>query len=68
MTLSARIDESACAGHGDCAVVAPHAFTVDGGVARVLGPADPDDLQAAAEACPSVAIILVDADGAQIYP
>jgi ferredoxin len=68
MTLSARIDESACAGHGDCAVVAPDAFAVEGGVARVLGPAGSDDLQAAAEACPSVAIVLLDADGAQVYP
>jgi ferredoxin len=68
MTLTAHIDEGACAGHGDCAVVAPHAFAVDGGIARITGPAGPDDLQAAAEACPSVAIVLLDADGAQLYP
>jgi ferredoxin len=68
MTLTAHIDESACAGHGDCAVVAPDAFAVDGGIARVVGPAADDDLRAAAEACPSVAILLVDDSGAQIYP
>jgi ferredoxin len=68
MTLKAHIDEAACAGHGDCAVVAAHAFTVDGGIARVTGPASDDDLRAAAEACPSVAIVLVDESGAQVYP
>jgi ferredoxin len=68
MTLTAHIDESACAGHGDCAVVAPDAFAVEAGVARVIGPASDDDLHAAAEACPSVAILLVDASGAQLYP
>ena len=68
MSLRCHIDESACAGHGDCAVVAPHAFAVEGGIARVAGPASDDDLRAAAEACPSVAIVLTDDSGAQVYP
>ena len=62
------IDPAACAAHGDCAVVAPDAFRIEE-IAVVVGTASDDDLMAAAEACPSVAISLVDAaSGEQVFP
>lgn len=68
MTLHVQIDGDACLAHGDCAVVAPDAFIVDD-VARVVGTPPDDVLLAAAQACPSVAIVLTDAEtGEQVYP
>jgi ferredoxin len=61
MTLIARIDESACLAHGDCAVVAPQAFAVVD-VAEVIGEAPDELLRAAARACPSGAIVLIDGE------
>ena len=70
MTPKAIIDERACAAHGDCLEVAPQAFALSGDdVAMVIGSAPGDLLVAAAEACPSVAISVIDADsGEQLYP
>jgi ferredoxin len=62
-----KIDELSCAGHGDCAVVAPDVFEIDD-VAVVVGTAADDVLLEAARACPSVAITVVDESGAQVYP
>jgi ferredoxin len=68
MTLHVQIDGDACLAHGDCAVVAPDVFVVDD-VARVVADAPDDVLVAAAQACPSVAILLTDAaTGEQVYP
>jgi ferredoxin len=68
MPYVVRIDESACAAHGDCAAVAPEVFRVDE-VAEVIGDADESVLRMAAEACPSLAITLIDAEtGEQAYP
>jgi ferredoxin len=68
MTWIAVIDEDACAAHGDCAEIAPEAFEIDD-VARVIGTGPEALLMAAAEACPSTAIRIVDADsGDQLYP
>ena len=53
--LPGRIDEGACAAHGDCVDLAPEVFELDD-VARVIGTAPDDVLLAAAEACPSAAI------------
>ena len=70
MNPIARIDERACAAHGDCLDVAPEAFALsDDDVAMVVGSAPADTLVRAAEACPSVAISVIDADsGEQLYP
>jgi ferredoxin len=70
MTAIARIDERACAAHGDCLDVAPQAFALsDDDVAMVVGAAPPDTLVRAAEVCPSVAITVIDDDsGEQLYP
>lgn len=68
MTLIPHIDEYACAGHGDCALVAPGAFTVED-IAVVTGTAPDDLLLEAAKACPAAAIVLTDAEtGEQVYP
>ena len=60
MTLIARIDETACLAHGDCAAVAPEVFAV-GDIAVVVGDGPDELLRRAAAACPAGAIVLVDA-------
>jgi ferredoxin len=68
MTLLPVIDEYSCCGQGDCAELAPEVFRVDD-VAAVVGGGPPELLRAAAEACPTSAIALVDREsGAQVYP
>ncbi len=67
-TLIPIVDVAACAAHGDCVDVAPQVFALDGDVAEVIGTGPDDLIIAAAEACPSVAIIVTDASGAQVYP
>jgi ferredoxin len=68
MTLIPSIDESACAAHGDCAIVAPDVFRIDD-VAVVTGTGPDDLILEAAQACPSVAIIVTDSTtGTQLYP
>jgi ferredoxin len=68
MSYLVEIDEGACAAHGDCVELAPQIFALDD-VARVVGDGPDDVLLAAAEACPSVAIRLVDAETSEpVYP
>ena len=68
MTLVPIIDPLACSAHGDCAVVAPEVFRVDD-TAVVVGSGVARHVTAAAEACPAVAISVVDeATGRQLYP
>jgi ferredoxin len=68
MTLIPKIDELACAAHGDCAVVAPQVFAIDD-VAVVIGTGHDELILEAAGACPSVAITVVDGDtGDQVFP
>lgn len=68
MAVVAKVDEFSCSAHGDCALVAPGVFRVDD-VAEVIGSAPPDVLVKAAEACPAMAITVVDEDtGEQLYP
>ena len=63
-----EIDESACAAHGDCVDLAPEVFEIDD-VVRVIGTGPDELLLAAAEACPSAAIRIIDArTGEQLYP
>lgn len=70
MNPIARVDARACAAHGDCLDLAPHAFALNGDdVAVATGPATLEELMTAAEGCPSVAISVIDADtGRQLYP
>ena len=68
MTLIPTIDEAACAAHGDCAVVAPDVFRIDD-VATVVATGRDELILEAAQACPSVAIVVTDAQtGEQVYP
>ncbi len=68
MTYSVEIDEGACAAHGDCVDQAPEVFQLDD-VAQVIGSGPAEMLLAAAEACPSAAIRILDADtGVLVYP
>ena len=68
MTYLAEIDEDACAAHGDCVDLAPEVFELDE-VAHVIGQGADDLLLAAAEACPSGAIRIIDAEtAAAVYP
>lgn len=68
MTYTVEIDEGACAAHGDCVEHAPGVFELDD-VAHVIGSGPDELLLAAAEACPSAAIRIVDEEtGARVYP
>lgn len=63
-----RIEESACAAHGDCVDIAPQVFSLND-TAHVIGAGPPELIMEAAEACPSVAIAVFDEDtGEQVYP
>jgi ferredoxin len=68
MKLVPRIDESACAAHGDCVDVAPEVFEL-ADVAVVVGEGPSQLILEAARACPSSAISVVDEDtGECVYP
>lgn len=68
MTYTVQIDSRACVAHGDCVRLAPGVFELDD-VARVIGTGPDELLLAAAEDCPSAAIVLIDADtGERVYP
>jgi ferredoxin len=63
------IDQSSCVAQGDCEELAPEAFRLDGDVSTVIGTAPQERLLAAARACPTEAITLINEDtGEQIYP
>jgi ferredoxin len=68
MSYSIEIDESACAGHGDCVEVAPEVFDLDD-VAHVIGTGPDELVLEAAQACPSSAILIIDrTTGDLVYP
>ncbi len=67
MSLTATIDAAACAAHGDCEAIAPEVFAIED-VAVVIGTGPDDLVLAAARACPSVAIVVTDAEGERVYP
>ena len=68
MTYLPQVDEGICAAHGDCVEIAPAVFSLND-VAHVIGIGPPAMILEAAEACPSVAITVIDEDtGEQVYP
>jgi ferredoxin len=68
MTLTPHIDDLACLAHGDCALVAPHVFTIED-VAVVTGTGSAEEILAAARSCPAGAIVVTDGEtGEQMYP
>jgi ferredoxin len=68
VTLVPVIDASACSAHGDCEDIAPEVFRLED-IAVVVGDGPDELMLAAAQACPSIAIRLVDREsGRQVYP
>lgn len=68
MSYVPRIDPGECSAHGDCVEIAPQVFRLDD-TAVVIGDGPEDLLLEAAEACPAVAISVVDSEtGETIYP
>jgi ferredoxin len=65
MSYRITIDQAACSAHGDCAAIAPEAFAV-AEVATVIGTAPDELMLEAAEACPALAITVIDADTEQV--
>lgn len=64
--MRVNVDFDACAAHGDCVAAAPEIFDLgdDDDVVRVVLPEPPEELrqqaQAAADACPMLAIEIQD--------
>ena len=68
MTLVAIVDPDACSAHGDCEDIAPEIFRLDD-VALVIGSGPDELMHAAAEACPTTAIRIIDRETSeQVYP
>jgi ferredoxin len=68
MTYIAVVDPNECSAHGDCVEIAPQVFRLDD-TAVVIGAAPAELLLEAAEACPAVAISVVDDEtGEAVFP
>ena len=68
MSYRIEIDESACSAHGDCVDMAPQVFALEE-TAVVVGDGPDELILAAAEACPALAISVIDADtGETVFP
>jgi ferredoxin len=68
MNYVAVVDPGECSAHGDCVEVAPEVFRLDD-VAVVVGSGPYELILEAAEACPAVAISIVDeATGETVFP
>lgn len=68
MSYLPKIDPDACAEHGDCVEIAPEVFRLDQ-TAVVIGTGPDELILEAAEACPSLAITVVDdATGETVFP
>jgi len=62
------VDPDECSAHGDCVAIAPSIFRLDD-TAVVIGTGPDDLVMEAAEACPAVAISIVDqATGETVFP
>jgi ferredoxin len=68
MTCVPIVDPNECSAHGDCVEIAPQVFRLDD-TAVVIGTGPEELIFDAAEACPAVAISIVDeATGQTVYP
>lgn len=68
MSYVAVVDPDECSAHGDCVEVAPEVFRLDE-TAVVIGNGPYELILEAAEACPAVAISIVDeATGEAVFP
>ncbi len=69
MTYIPVVDPGECSAHGDCVEIAPAVFRLDGDVAVVIGAGPFELILEAAEACPAVAISVIDeASGEAVFP
>jgi len=68
MSYVPKIDEGACSAHGDCVDIAPGVFAL-GETAEVIGEGPDKKILKAAEACPALAITVLDSEtGETVYP
>ena len=68
MTYVPVVDPDECSAHGDCVEIAPQVFRLDD-TAVVIGTGPDDLILEAAEACPAVAISVVDQEtGETVFP
>ena len=68
MTYIPVVDVDECSAHGDCVEIAPQVFRLDD-VAVVIGTGPDALILEAAEACPAVAISIVDdRTGEAVFP
>ncbi len=68
MSYVPTIDANECSAHGDCVEIAPQVFRLDD-TAVVIGSGPDELIIEAAEACPAVAISIVDDEtGERIFP
>ncbi len=68
MSYLPQIDPNACSAHGDCVEIAPEVFELDD-TARVIGEGPDDLILKAAEACPALAITVIDSEsGETVFP
>jgi ferredoxin len=68
MTYIPVVDPNECSAHGDCVEIAPDVFRLDD-TAVVIGSGPDDLILEAAEACPAVAISVVDdGTGETVFP
>lgn len=68
MSYTPKVDKSACSAHGDCVDIAPNVFALDE-YAEVIGTDKDKKILKAAEACPSLAITVIDSEtGETVFP
>ena len=68
MSYTPRIDPNACSAHGDCVDIAPQVFALEE-TATVIGTGPDDLILEAAEACPALAITVIDSEtGETVFP
>ena len=68
MSLIPSVDPGACSAHGDCVDIAPEVFGLDE-TASVEGSGPDELIMRAAEACPALAITVIDSEtGETVYP
>jgi ferredoxin len=68
MSYVPHIDPNACSAHGDCVDIAPEVFELEE-TATVIGEGPDDLILRAAEACPALAISVIDSEtGEPVFP
>lgn len=71
-TIEIKVDRSLCIGAATCVVLAPNTFELDNeNKAVIKDTANEEEYQKvieAAKGCPTIAIIVKDKDGKQIFP